>query len=576
MPSPGATPDLRTRLGGRWAISRQAFALTVVLALLLLALSAPTATESLQWLAVGAVALAGVGAWVYLMHRTIFRDRQTEPVSLVWVVISDALASAIFVGITVGAGFLAGINDGGDVAPSPVITWFIAFVWGFIVVLTLESHWRFHAQREVLVEQAVQQRLITLQEMDVLEQIRGVVDAAVDEQLVTARRRVDARIQALLEENPADVRSLAAELRSTADAIVRPLSHRLAEDSRSSHPSPGLWSALRGVTRYQPYRPLVVAAIYVLTTAPKEWQDRGPVPGSVVVLLTVLLIVGLMSLVNLAMRRWPRHHSALFLGGLFVVQLPYLGLIPVLGAPLGTPVPWFDAVAAVVFGSLLIVITSSFGAWNRTREELIQRFAQEVRDDEIEALARGRAVVEVARAAALVLHGRVQSQLRACAAALEQASAGEDVAGMNRALVQARAILEQPVAATGLLEPSSLGSLVELRASEWAGLVLVRLDVDAWARDLDGAVAMHVADVVEEAIANAVHHGGATEVDIRLHGDGQVLELVVTDNGRGPQQGSSGLGSRLMGGLGGQWRLEASGAGSILTVRLPGGATSNV
>jgi two-component sensor histidine kinase len=81
-----------------------------------------------------------------------------------------------------------------------------------------------------------------------------------------------------------------------------------------------------------------------------------------------------------------------------------------------------------------------------------------------------------------------------------------------------------------------------------------------------------VADLVEEAIANAVHHGAASEVSVRIAWEGEDLTITVRDNGTGPGKGAPGLGSRLFSSFGGRWDLGGrtdDGKGSVLTICLP-------
>jgi len=54
--------------------------------------------------------------------------------------------------------------------------------------------------------------------------------------------------------------------------------------------------------------------------------------------------------------------------------------------------------------------------------------------------------------------------------------------------------------------------------------------------------------IAQEALRNALRHGGGGAVEIRLEGDRSVLELTVTDHGKGflnPPTGG-GLGLRIM------------------------------
>ena len=52
--------------------------------------------------------------------------------------------------------------------------------------------------------------------------------------------------------------------------------------------------------------------------------------------------------------------------------------------------------------------------------------------------------------------------------------------------------------------------------------------------------------LVQESIANAIRHGGADRIDIRLQKSGDAITLVVRDNGKGSKSPGSGIGLKSM------------------------------
>lgn len=86
----------------------------------------------------------------------------------------------------------------------------------------------------------------------------------------------------------------------------------------------------------------------------------------------------------------------------------------------------------------------------------------------------------------------------------------------------------------------------------------------------DREVAMHLYRIAQEAVTNAVKHGGASRVRIELKSPPGQLVLAVTDNGRGfpdPRFPSSGMGMHIM-------RYRAQVLGGTLTIRpAPGGGS---
>jgi signal transduction histidine kinase len=97
---------------------------------------------------------------------------------------------------------------------------------------------------------------------------------------------------------------------------------------------------------------------------------------------------------------------------------------------------------------------------------------------------------------------------------------------------------------------------------------------------LESGVAAHLYRIAQEAMTNAVKHGPARRVDIELRGQGDGLELVVTDDGPpglDPERFARGQGLRIMEyrarSIGARLAIERGPRGSGLRVRctLPAG-----
>lgn len=79
-----------------------------------------------------------------------------------------------------------------------------------------------------------------------------------------------------------------------------------------------------------------------------------------------------------------------------------------------------------------------------------------------------------------------------------------------------------------------------------------------WGAVPDG-MSLEIYRVVQEAVANAVRHSGASRIDVRMNMCGDRLEVTVTDNGRQQMPGSGGIGRRTM-------RQRAAAVGGRLTL----------
>lgn len=570
MDNPNFGVSLGERLGGRWAISWQTLAIGTPLAVAALVVGAADQTTVLIWIGIGVVAVLGGGAsWSYFMHRTVFRNRDMQPVSLPWVVVGTSVSAALFVGLAIALGMWMGVLDTDELWVQFVPLFVVIVTWALLIPLVLDSQWRYRVHRDALIQQSVQQQLASAQESDVLAHIRDSVRREAGEELRATQGALIARIDGLAMSEHTHAAELAQELRDVARTSVRSLSHELEMRARRSHRTPGIFASLRNIVRTQPFRPLAVSVIYAVTSTSREIADFGAMIGIVFLGTVVALLFGIMTPLNLAMRRWARYHTAIYLCGLVIIQIPTILLAPLREQITDQTLSMDDLLISVVFGTIIVVSTSAFGSVNRSRIEVLEDFRKEVDRDTIATLARSEAIAAATMDVAVTLHGSVQSQLNACAVAIENAARQGDMVELNRALMQARAILDNPV--LPLTEPvdTSLCDAISERTTQWRGLVEVRVSIDSGADSITGPLAKHLTDVVEEAIANAVHHGSATAVDIHIRADGTAVEVTVIDNGSGTFTGSPGFGSRLFTQFAGEWTLTRTDSDTVLAVRVP-------
>jgi signal transduction histidine kinase len=120
-------------------------------------------------------------------------------------------------------------------------------------------------------------------------------------------------------------------------------------------------------------------------------------------------------------------------------------------------------------------------------------------------------------------------------------------------------------------EPHGLSSALRALAAgatERYGIPVTFQDRIRKPSPIDPKSATHLYRIAQEALTNAMRHGGATRVKILLTSVGNELQLKVCDNGRGfpgaARDGSAGLGLTIM-------RRRAQMCGGSL--RLDGGAT---
>jgi signal transduction histidine kinase len=194
------------------------------------------------------------------------------------------------------------------------------------------------------------------------------------------------------------------------------------------------------------------------------------------------------------------------------------------------------------------------------------------------------------------LHGRVQTELLVAGHRLGQVESlwQRDPAGALALLNVVRQSIDRVRAedvrrASHLLHPGTigLGLLPALRslAASVSGELEVTVEADPAVMALDDLIGNRIPElvrlaayrVVEEALANAIRHGGATAATVRVSATGNGgLALTVVDNGVGLDRAGlkPGLGFTMIAArvaqVQGAWRIcGRPGVGTKLTVSLP-------
>lgn len=152
------------------------------------------------------------------------------------------------------------------------------------------------------------------------------------------------------------------------------------------------------------------------------------------------------------------------------------------------------------------------------------------------------------------------------------ANRAADIAGhVREAIAQTRALARGLAPVT--LESEGLESaLRELAAgTEKVFGVACRVESTAPAPNLGTATATHLYRIAQEAVSNAIRHGKATEILIRLASEGEAVLLSVGDNGVGMSKGAQegrGMGLRIMryraGMVGGELSLKSNGSAGLV------------
>ena len=461
---------------------------------------------------------------------------------------------------------LTGELDPVTAAVSSVVT--ITIV-GVAVASFVNGDRREKERRRRLLEEGIAVSMVRDDVSDIVHSMQVALGTDIDDALASARRGIEERLadqeRAL---NQDEWASIAQELRAAAHNTVRPLSRELWSSTAGQLAPISISEVLRNIITKQPFRPVPLALILIVSGFASSITMFGWGVGLAVVGLGITLIFIVLGIANAAMDRWPAHHAAIFIAGALSLQIWALLNFPLRAWQQAPPYTWGEAIAAFIFGLLFILLTSGAGSVRTYRDDVARTFQAGIDRELIESIAASRQVAQLARESARILHGTVQTRLVACAVAIERASETRDVEAFQDALREAHDVLTEP-ARHEAPDATTLDDEVQRKVSLWSGLCAIDVQIDPSLRAASGRMARDAGRVVEEGLSNAIRHGAATAIHVRITGTDADLLIEIDDNGIGPQRGPRGLGSSLLDSVSGSWQLTARSPGARLLVRLP-------
>ncbi len=570
-------PDIRKRLGGKWLFSWQVLALSVPLLLLNTGANIDGPIHHLNNLLpiipVTAEICVVLGLLGIIFDRLIFTNREETPVPL-WVV----LAGFFFAGAGIGgaSSFLLenlNISVARGIFLNGLLGGIFLIWWGTMVTLLLDGRERFSQTRDSLVEEAVQIELALLQEAEVSELMRISIRNEIEQELTSARGEFAKRIEGgEFAIRPSEWSEIASSIRDTASNVVRPMSKRLKDKVEEVYAKPNLGTFLWNILHFQPFRPGAFTLVYLIRTGPIEVQHFGIRIGLVSYAVAAVTIFITMNYANFLMEKFPRIHTWIFIDAIFIIQLLYLILHLTREFVTGIQIPNQELFTNLLTSILFILVTSGFGTFRNIHQDMTSSFKVHLSQNQLEIMAQSIQLSRLATEAAELLHGQVQTKLISCAAAIDQARASGNVEQFNRALLQARAILELPIEDRQVQLDATIEREIARKCNLWDGLCEIHCDISESLRDVTGVVADKVGRIIEEAISNAIRHGGATQIHISVHDNiPEIISITVADNGIGPQGGPQGLGSDIISRYSSNTNVlskNPTGTGSILTLHV--------
>ena len=495
-------PTLRSRLGGRWAISWQSTVLgTALVIVLATATGGGLGITDVFWRDLPgwffAAFLAGVAIVVYIgiANVTVFRNRREHPLP-VWV----AVVFHGGIGLIFGVVFLiiAGALDlaTGERGYQAVVGYVLAGLWFCLTMsLYLEARDRYLSERQALLEEAVVLELSQLHESRIIERLRAAVPTT---QTVTVETSSILPLNAWW--------SWSNELRE-ADSDT--LEGKVRRSAQEFFPSPGpraLLGQLWTDGTLAPISTAVIVAIAYYRAAIGAW---GLWLGLATVALVCVVVAGALAGANRVTTSGPMRLA--------------LGLILVIGASvllLVTPLTSMGAAPAFGLAFALILASAVFVVLPAGRRSLEAAYAstnanlrRHMDQRRIEQAEISRELAQAATRAARDPLGNASAQpaVLACAAGLHKAANSGSSIRLRSALEWSVAVLESELNDD---QRQTLAQTLGEVTAPWLGLVQVTLHTDPEAGRITGALTRACRILVEEGLALACGRSAADEVRV--------------------------------------------------------------
>ena len=447
--------------------------------------------------------------------------------------------------------------------------------WGVIVPIfaaTSNQIAKVRDRRLNMMDELLLEESVKLANEDRLTQIKQSVRVAIESDVSLLMKEVQTQItkskDSTLEER---YQQISKVLLDSAENFVRPLSHKLMVDNRLEFPSPTLWQIFMLALR-KPILPIF--PLLVLNTISSLTFLLRLELTNIEILAICLQQIGLLAILIFSLQKIVANFKHLVVAAtLFTVSLNvYLStsFLQMFNSQISGVAQINRYILNCVWELSFFVIISFL--YNLFRSELdIRSFVKQLIDSSKidQSLAQDEAL-RVQYDIARYLHGNLQSRMMSLGLTLKM-SEQQDEESMTSAMSIADSLLNSPFAEYLDQHSRTLVEEVDFACGKWDGLLNVKTNIEDLDVKLSFVQKRAIGSVVEEALANALRHGFAKEVDIRIYQGKTGISIDITDDGIGPRMQKPGLGTRLydlvaINGWSLQYRLD--GFGSILELRI--------
>ena len=546
------------RFGSLRALGSTTFLLTIPIGMIATLLATRNPFESTkvftEWIGIGVLSQLAMGAVMLVGYRVC--RMFTGSTRRIAVICSVSLAGAVRGATVALLADQAGLVTTANVPVRTLSSAGIFGLWLVAIGATLQANDDYKARLRELLRKLIATEVVT----------SSRASAQRDAQVASMDARIDAHVRAIRSalDASAEVGNPAASariLRAGIDERIRPLSHELWQASRLPTRSVrSLRQFLARAARTPP--PLLwvaatLAIVFVVNSLIWNELILGLVVGVTYAnTFVAILLVGYFGRVTVT----PQRNFAT-LAGLLV--LPALA-VWIAASLMAWPSP--DASLAVM--AIGGVVAVAFAVMGRTavddRERTLDALRTSITPSFLESEMAEADQRKLSERTATHLHNTVQARLTAAALHLEHAAAIRDDALAHTSVEQARSALAN-VRLPGERVQNPRERLEEI-VTAWTGIATMEVHTPESMGDI---ARWHIAvDAIEEAVANAIRHGHATTITIRITEEEDALGITVHDDSRSEGSAASrGLGDVWFDAISeGRWQRVCTSRGSTLSI----------
>ena len=431
-------------------------------------------------------------------------------------------------------------------------------------------------RRKILMQALLVEESLKFSNQEALQKVREATQIAIESEfssLISETRKQIKNTEGKSLEQQYEL--IASALTLSAQNLIRPLSHRLMQDMSQDFPSPPLRSIFFLAFK-KPILPILptlfLASIVSVITVLREITSI-PIIFFICFSEAFFLFIQIISINAFTKSRMSKKSSVNT--PIFIVLSSFLGVSAdyVLSLILFSEYEFLKGELLLLdaFWRLAFICVVSFVVNLIENEAAVEQFISElINTHKIDKMLADQEIIRVKQDIARYLHGNLQSRVMALGLSLKVREIKDQVS-MDSALSLSQSLLDSPFSEFLAAEDRSLFDEVSFNATKWDGLLSIHLNIEVADSQLSQIQKRAVGTALEEAFANALRHGLAKEVEIKIYQDGLGITVAVLDDGVGPRNTPLGLGSRLYDSVATRgWSLQhrLDDEGSILELRI--------